>query len=134
MFFVIAAAEDAAENSRIAQCCRQRKLLVNAVDQPRDCGFYFPGIVKDGPLTVAVSSDGKSPATAAWVRKKVEAVIPDGIGEAIELLGQLRPELIKAEKDFAARAVLQEHLLEYCLENPGTTLEELRKEVFEWKR
>lgn len=124
--FVIAATEDRAENARIAQFCRERRILVNAVDQPADCGFYFPAIIRDGALTVAVASDGKSPAGTAWVKKRVEAAIPEGTGNAIELLGQLRSELIALRKDFTARARLQELLLEYCLEHPDVSLEELR--------
>ena len=135
--FVITALDDAAENTRISQWCRARRILINAVDQPADCGFYFPSIVKDGPMTVAISSDGKSPAATVLMRKKVESVMPEGIGAAVELLGQLRPEVMERVPDFKTRTRLLEELLAFCLEKGGAvTLDELRArmEADGWKK
>lgn len=117
--FVIAALSDTEENSRIAELCRAHHILVNVVDQPADCDFYFPAIVKDGPVTVAVSSDGKSPAATTYLRKKVENMMPEGIGAAVELLGAMRAELMEKIPDFKTRTAIFEKLLGKCLETGG---------------
>jgi len=122
--FVIAALSDAEENRRIAAFCRAHHILVNVVDQPADCDFYFPAIVKDGPVTVAVSSDGKSPAATTYLRKKVENMMPEGIGAAVELLGAMRAELMERIPDFKTRTALFEKLLHKCLTECGQMSEE----------
>jgi len=118
--FVITALSDKNENARIADWCQKRRILINVADQPEYCSFYFPGIVKDGTVTVAISTDGKSPAAAALLRQKVEEVMPEGIGNAAELLGQLRPQLLLLVPDGKLRARISKRMLAYCLEHADT--------------
>lgn len=46
-------------------------VLVNSADDPDNCAFFLPARVRRGPLTVAVSTSGRSPALAAWLRRRL---------------------------------------------------------------
>lgn len=128
--FVVAATDDEALNGRIADYCKERRIPVNVVDDREKCTFFFPALVKDGPLTVGISTDGKSPFASAWVRREIAEMLPEGIGRTIDLLGQLRPLVMEQEKEEFARRELFEWLFSYCLERDGeVTIEELTKMV-----
>lgn len=57
---VIAATNDQRVDRAIFREAKIRKILVNAVDAPAQCDFYFPAIVRRGNLQVAISSSGKA--------------------------------------------------------------------------
>jgi precorrin-2 dehydrogenase / sirohydrochlorin ferrochelatase len=61
-------------------------IWVNAADQPADCTFILPAVARNGPLTVAVSTDGTSPALARRLRDRAAALLTD---DASALAGEL---------------------------------------------
>jgi precorrin-2 dehydrogenase/sirohydrochlorin ferrochelatase len=91
---VIAATDDPAVNGQIASRAKERGLLVNAVDQPQDCNFIMPSIVKSGDLQIAISTGGKSPALAKKIRKELQALFGSEYASLVELLGMLRTEVL----------------------------------------
>lgn len=117
--FVIAATDDGQVNAQISDYCRVNRIWVNVVDDREKCTFFFPALVKDGPLTIGISTDGNSPAAAAHVRKEIESKLPEGLGNTIELLGQLRPEVMKLGADQRERAGILEKLFAYSLRRNG---------------
>lgn len=126
--FVIAATDEEAVNARVSQFCKNRNIPVNVVDDREKCTFFFPALVQDGPLTIGISTDGKSPAAAAYVRKEIEQKLPEGLGGTIELLGMLREEVKQVSDDQAVRAGILEKLFFYCLRREGeVSLSELRQ-------
>ena len=94
--FVIAATGDRALDRRIAALCRSRRILVNVVDDPAACGFYFPALVQRGRLCIGISTGGASPTAAAWLRQKIEALLPPGFDGILDRLAARR-EAVKAE-------------------------------------
>ena len=94
--FVIAATGDRALDRRIAALCRARRILVNVVDDPAACGFYFPALVQRGRLCIGISTGGASPTAAAWLRQKIEALLPPGFDGILDRLAARR-EAVKAE-------------------------------------
>ncbi len=94
VFMVIAATDDPMLNSKIASKAKKRGILVNSVDQPGDCTFIMPSIVKSGDLQIAISTAGKSPALAKKIRGELESTFGPEYASFIELLGLLRRELI----------------------------------------
>ena len=68
MFFVIAASDDAKVNAEIGRLCRERGILVNVVDDKEACSFLFPSLVKEGNLSIGISTEGTSPEVAAELR------------------------------------------------------------------
>ena len=95
VFLVIAATDDNEFNHKISESARRKGLLINAVDQPADCNFIVPSIIKRGDLQVAVSTSGKSPALAKKIRKELETQFGDEYETFLSLMGRLRKEILK---------------------------------------
>jgi precorrin-2 dehydrogenase/sirohydrochlorin ferrochelatase len=69
---------------------------VNSADDPDHCSFILPSVHRDGPVTVAVSTSGSSPALAAWLRDRLADASGPGVAALAELLERARGRL-KAE-------------------------------------
>jgi precorrin-2 dehydrogenase/sirohydrochlorin ferrochelatase len=93
-FMVIAATDDPLLNQRISEKARENDLLVNAVDQPSDCTFIVPSILRRGDLLIAVSTSGKSPALAKKVREDLEERFGPEYESLLILMGRLRKEIL----------------------------------------
>lgn len=93
VFLVIAATDDPAVQARIGGEAKERDLLVNVVDDPANCTFIVPAVARRGELSIAVSTGGRSPALAARIREKLEALFGPEYGEWVNLLGELREAL-----------------------------------------
>ena len=91
----IAATDDRQTNSKIAVLCRRRNLLVNAVDQPGDCTFTVPSILRRGSLTIAIATNGASPALSKKIRKDLEKIYGREFGEFLRLLARARQEAVR---------------------------------------
>ena len=66
---------------------------VNSADDVAHCTFILPSVHRDGPVSVAVSTGGTSPALAAWLRARLAASGGPGLGELADLLGLARQRL-----------------------------------------
>ena len=91
---VVAATNDAAENHRIAELAKERKIPVNAVDAKEDCTFLFPSYIKEQNLVGAFSSGGNSPVLTQYLKKRAEEVLTEELGEINEYMGSIR-EIVK---------------------------------------
>ena len=65
----------------------------NSADDMAHSSFILPAVHRDGPVTVAVSTGGLSPALASWLRTRLAAECGDGIGVLAQLLGEARARL-----------------------------------------
>ncbi|MDO4741591.1 MAG: NAD(P)-dependent oxidoreductase, partial [Eubacteriales bacterium] len=74
--FVIAGDLDAQEAERTAALCAAHGVMINVVDQPRLCTFAFPSLIARGDLTVSVSTAGKAPGAAAYLRECIGRQLP----------------------------------------------------------
>jgi siroheme synthase-like protein len=81
----IAATDDTDLNIRVFEDAEERAMLVNVVDVPPLCNFILPAIVRTGPLAVAISTAGASPALA----KRMKREIGELFGEPYALLAIL---------------------------------------------
>lgn len=93
-FVVVAATGDPSLNRRVSEVARKKGLLVNAVDQPSDCNFIVPSILKRGDLVISVSTSGKSPALARRIREGLEGMFGKEYESLLVLLGHLRREIL----------------------------------------
>jgi siroheme synthase-like protein len=84
-FMVIAATSDTDVNVGIYEDAERRAMLVNVVDVPPLCNFILPAIVRSGPLAIAISTAGASPALA----KRIRDEIADEYGEPYARLAVL---------------------------------------------
>ena len=71
VFMVIACTDDTDTNIRIYDDAERRAMLVNIVDVPPLCNFILPAIVRTGPLAIAISTAGASPALAKRMKREV---------------------------------------------------------------
>src|SRR6478609_7493843 len=88
-FIAIAATNDTDVNIAVYNDAEQRAMLVNVVDVPPLCNFILPAIVRTGPLAIAISTAGASPALA----KRMKAQIAETYGEPYARLAVLLNEV-----------------------------------------
>lgn len=98
---VIAATDDNALNHEIAEYCKAKGIMVNAVDQKADCSFIFPSYIKEKNLVAAFSSGGNSPVLTQYLKGKEQEILTPFLGELNEYMGQIREKVI-AEYDTEA--------------------------------
>ncbi len=90
---VVAATNSGATNARIFAACREQGVLCNSVDDPEHCDFIYPAVVRRGPLQIAISTGGRSPALASRLRRELEEQFGPEWGAWVEELGQKRNAL-----------------------------------------
>lgn len=96
IFLVVAATNVPDVNSAVYREALQRNVICNAVDDPPNCDFYFPSIVKRGDLQIAISTAGESPALAQQLRREIDEQLPRDLGPWLAALGELRREVLAA--------------------------------------
>jgi precorrin-2 dehydrogenase/sirohydrochlorin ferrochelatase len=92
------------------------------VDVPELCDFYVPAVVKRGDLQIAIGTEGRCPAYAGHIRKKLEKIFTEKHGQFLAELEQLRKRIIKEVAEPADRKALLGELaddksFEYFVEN-----------------
>ena len=90
-FLVVAATSTPSVNRRVFRDAEQRSLLCNVVDVPELCSFILPAIHREGPIAVAVSTGGASPALAQRLRDEVARVVRPEHATLARTLQELRP-------------------------------------------
>jgi uroporphyrin-III C-methyltransferase / precorrin-2 dehydrogenase / sirohydrochlorin ferrochelatase len=94
VFLVIAATPFPDLHEQIFQQARRDGILCNAVDEPERCDFYYPAVLRRGPLQIAVSTAGRAPLIAQRLRQELELQFGPEYGPWIEAAGQARDELM----------------------------------------
>lgn len=84
--------DDEASDAAVAWC-REAGVPVNAADRPDQCDFWFPAVFREGPVQVAVSTNGQSPGAASRLKRLLRSVLPAEAPVAIERLGRWRAGL-----------------------------------------
>lgn len=102
-FLVFCATDSSEINRQVAQEAQISGVLANVADAPGLCGFTVPATMRQGDLTIAVSTNGKSPAVAREVRKELEFRYGPEYGEYLELVAILRKEWKKEDPCCANR-------------------------------
>ncbi|MTV47475.1 bifunctional precorrin-2 dehydrogenase/sirohydrochlorin ferrochelatase [Heliobacillus mobilis] len=114
--FVVIAATDVSEvNEMVARDCFQRNILINTVDIPPLCNFYVPAVVRRGDLTIAISTNGASPAVAKRIRKKMEREFGEEYGEYLQVMKSLREQVLREVSDPEMRKDIFERLADVGL-------------------
>jgi uroporphyrin-III C-methyltransferase/precorrin-2 dehydrogenase/sirohydrochlorin ferrochelatase len=105
-WLAIAGTDDRGANAQVWAEAEREGVLLNAVDDLDHCSFIAPAIHREGDITVAVSTSGKSPALAARLRRRVARLVGPAEARLCELLGELRPEVAARVPDTRARTTL----------------------------
>jgi siroheme synthase-like protein len=112
---VVCATDQREVNKQVSEEARAAGIPVNVVDDPELCTFIVPSTVRRGALQVAVSTGGRSPAFAKFMRKELEQAVGDEYGVLADIAGHMRDVARKAgvgyrDRDETAAAALPELL------------------------
>jgi len=99
-FMAIAATDSPEVNTRVAG---DAPGLLNVVDVPSECNFIAPSVVKRGPLVLAISTGGTSPAFAKAVRKELEKSYGKVFSDYLGFVKTLRSRAMQEIADKSAR-------------------------------
>ena len=89
-FMVIACTDSTEVNIRIYEDAERRAMLVNIVDVPPLCNFILPAIVRTGPLAVAISTAGASPALAKRMKREIGELFGEEYAQLAIMLNDVR--------------------------------------------
>lgn len=90
---VVTATGDRAVDAAVHRDAEESGVWVNSADDPERCSFILPAVWRSGPVSVAVSTEGASPALAQWLRQRVSRALGPEVGTLAELLGEARARL-----------------------------------------
>jgi precorrin-2 dehydrogenase/sirohydrochlorin ferrochelatase len=89
-FMVIASTNDTDVNIAVYEDAERRAMLVNVVDVPPLCNFILPAIVRTGPLAIAISTAGASPALAKRMKAEVSELFGEEYAQLAVILNDVR--------------------------------------------
>jgi siroheme synthase-like protein len=90
VFMVIAATNDSEVNIGVYYDAEKRAMLVNVVDVPPLCNFILPAIVRTGPLAIAISTAGASPALAKRMKRQINDLFGEEYARLAVMLNDVR--------------------------------------------
>ncbi len=130
-FLVICATGCSEVNRRAAEDCIKRGLPVNTVSDPALCTFFLPALYRNGPLTLTVSTAGKSPALARRLRNELSGSLDGNCAEFAGFLGEARAVVLERVEDPGRRRAIFEHLAgeNFFLEFKDLGVEEARRKL-----
>ncbi len=107
----IAATSMPEEHVKIAVEARRTSTWLNVVDEPALCDFIAPAVITRGDLTLTISTNGRSPALARWLQRKLQGLIGEEYGRLTRLLGAIRSALREAGHSPSARSAMVDRLM-----------------------
>ena len=90
VFIVIACTDSTETNIQIYEDAEKRAMLVNIVDVPPLCNFILPAVVRTGPLAIAISTAGASPALAKRMKREISALFGEEYAQLAIMLNETR--------------------------------------------
>ena len=114
-FLMISATSQRDVNERVHRDAERRGLLCNVADVPDLCSFILPAVHREGPIAVAVSTGGASPALAKRIRSDVAAIVTPEHAELAARLERLRPWVKEQYPSYEERRDFFEALVEDAL-------------------
>ncbi len=99
VFLVVAATASPEVHEQVYREARRRGALCNVVDDPAHCDFYYPAVVRRGPLQIAISTSGHSPSLAQFLREQLETQFGPEYAAWVERLGAARRKLFSRAMD-----------------------------------
>jgi precorrin-2 dehydrogenase/sirohydrochlorin ferrochelatase len=104
IFIVFAATNDENVNQKIYNDSKNQNILTNVVDVPELCDFIMPAVMQQGDLTIAVSTNGKSPTLAKKICEDLNRNFDVNYAIFLDILGEMREKVLKNIANQAERA------------------------------
>lgn len=126
-FMVISATGDRRLNEHIFNLCKKNNILVNTVDDINNCGFIFPAIANKGKVTAAVTTSGKSPLYASYLRKKIESILEAECDKVVETLSKYRMLVKNEVRTERKRKEVFQNIFELCVQDKIPSESDVKK-------
>ncbi len=88
----ITCTDDPAVNAQVFRDGEAAGVWVNSADDPERCAFTLPAVARRGDLQVTVSTAGRSPVLASWLRERLETELDAGYAPLLEVLSEVRAQ------------------------------------------
>lgn len=115
VFCVISATDDEQVNAHIFDLCSAKNILVNTVDDKEKCGFIFPALVQKNSVTVGITTSGKSPIYAKYLKEQFLNMLENTNSDTAETLWQYREYIKENMADEELRKKVFSALMSMCL-------------------
>ncbi len=110
-FLVYVATDDVNVSEGCHREAKENNIMINVVDVPYLCDFIVPAIHRQGSLTIAVSTDGKSPMFSRKIREELQQQYGKEYIVMIDTLGEIRDKALKEISDIEIRKQLFNQLV-----------------------
>ncbi|MFV0257182.1 MAG: bifunctional precorrin-2 dehydrogenase/sirohydrochlorin ferrochelatase [Acidimicrobiales bacterium] len=90
---VITATGDPTVDGAVFAEAERRRVWCNAADDPAHCSVILPAVTRRHGVTVAISTGGRSPAVASWLRRRIDALLDDTTGTVIDVATAVREQM-----------------------------------------
>lgn len=90
---VITAADDPSVNRRVYLDCEAAGVWCNSADDLDNCSFILPAVVRRDDVLVTVSTTGRSPAVASWLRRRIDDVLSPHVAKLVDAAAQARARI-----------------------------------------
>jgi len=111
-FVVIVAEYEGDINKQVYREAEEKNLLVNVMDDIPHANFAFGSIVRQGPLTISISTGGAAPALAVRLRQRFEKEFGEEYGHFLEFMQSLRKPMSKYHQEFDVRKKIWYELID----------------------
>lgn len=88
----VTATDDPDVNAAVKADSDRANVFVNSADDPSNCSFTLPAVARRGDLQITVSTGGRSPGLARWLRQRIEGQLDEGYDGLLNLLAETRAE------------------------------------------
>ncbi len=135
-FLVFAATDSHQVQSAVLQDARAAGLLVNIADNPAACDFQVPASIRRGDLTLSVATQGKSPAVAAMVKRRLEHDFGDEYAQLTVLASLLRDRILAEdalsheEKKILFQKILHDDMIDWLRHRHWDRIQQHLESVF----
>lgn len=131
VFCVISATNNSQVNEHIYRLCSEKNIPVNTVDDKERCTFIFPALVKENGITAGITTSGKSPVYAKYVKEQLIQLLENINADTAEVLWKYRAAIKASINSEEKRKEIFTRLLNMCVEGASVddkAVEEIIKE------
>jgi siroheme synthase-like protein len=82
--WLVVTAADGVVNAAVARAAEERRVFVNAADDPTHASAYLSGVVRRDGVTIAISTEGSAPGLTGLLREALDVVLPHDVGEWVD--------------------------------------------------
>ena len=127
--WLVVAAATPAVNRAVAEAAEERRLFVNAVDDPPNASAYLSGVVRRADVTIAISTSGDAPALAGLLREALDGVLPPDLDRWMAVAREERARWRRDGVSMEQRRPLLLEALNKIYESAAASTENTTEEV-----